>query len=159
MNPAQTDCTVAVGLPVAGSLVACGGNDDDPPICREFLCLPEDPVAELTWDAPQHTITTSAASSEPVTVEAILTAHGDLVFTGLTIAVAPNGLTANPSCDGLYKTVASDPQDAKRFYLTVRFVVWANEAPGSYPKGSFRFTASIAALSHEAEVTTVVLVR
>lgn len=147
------------GLTVAGSLVACGGNDDEPPICPGFLCLPEGPVAELTWDAAQHTITTSAASSEPVTVATILTVHGDGVFTGLTIAVAPNGLAAIPSCDGLYKTVASDPQDAMRFYLPVRFVVWPNEVPGSHPKGSFRFTASMPTRSHEAALTTLLLVR
>jgi hypothetical protein len=110
----------------------------------------------MDWQVPARS---SATSSEPVTVEAILTVHGPGVFTGLTIAVAPNGLAANPSCDGRYKTVASDPQDTHRFYVPVRFVVWANQGPGSYPKGSFTFTASMPALSHEAEVSTVVLVR
>ncbi len=150
---------MALGLPVAGSLVACGGGDDDPPVCREFICLPDGPLAELAWSASQYTITTSPTSTEPVTVDAVLTVQGYAVFAGLTIEVTPNGLAANPSCDGLYTTADADPQDAHRFFVPVRFVVRATAGPGSYPTGSFTFTAGIPALAQEVAVSTVVVVR
>lgn len=150
---------MAVGLPMAGSLVACGGGDDNPPVCREFLCLPEGPAAELAWSTAQYTITTAPTSAEPVTVDAVLTVQGYAVFAGLTIEVTPNGPAANPSCDGLYKTAVADPQDAHRFMVAVRFVVRAADGPGSYPMGSFTFMASVPALTQEVAVSTVVLVR
>ena len=148
-----------LGLPLVGSLASCGGGGDDPPVCREFLCLPEGPVAELAWDAAQYTITTSPTSTEPVTVDAALQVQGYGVFAGLTIEVTPNGPAANPSCDGRYQTVEADPQDPHRFIVAVRFVVRAADGSGSYPKGSFTFTASIPALTQAVEVSTVVRVQ
>lgn len=147
-----------LGLPLVGGLTSCGGGGDDPPVCREFLCLPEGPVAELAWDATQHLITTSPTSTEPVTVDATLTVQGYGVFAGLTIEVTPNGPAVNPSCDGRYQTVQADPQDAQRFIVPVRFVVRAADGPGTYPKGDFTFTASIPAVTQEVAVSTVVRV-
>ena len=148
-----------LGLPLAGSLASCGGGDDNPPVCREFLCLPEGPVAELTWDSAQYLITTTSTSTEPATVDALLQVHGYGVFAGLTIEVTPSGPAANPSCDGRYQTVDADPQDAHRFIVPVRFVVLAADGPGSYPRGDFTFTASIPALTQEVVVSTVVRVQ
>jgi hypothetical protein len=127
----RRDALWVLGLPLASGLASCGGGDD-PPVCREFLCLPEGPVAGLAWGAAQYVITSSPTSTEPVTVDAVLTVHGYGVFAGLTIEVTPNGPAANPSCDGRYQTAQADPQDAQRFIVPVRFVVRAADGPGSY---------------------------
>jgi hypothetical protein len=159
LNVRRRHALIVMALPLAGALASCGGGDYDPPVCNEFLCLPDGPVAEMAWDAAQYTISPSATSTEPVTVDAVLLVHGYGVFAGLTIEVTPNGPAANPSCDGRYQTAQADPQDVNRFYVPVRFVVRAADGPGSYPKGRFTFTANIPALTQEVAVSTVVLVQ